>query len=91
MFRKSTTLTATPAAGTTVAWFSSPTSTTALSTTSSYTTPVLTASTTYYIGVTRAAGCEGNERVPVVVNVSNPVAPAISAIGTAICSTAATQ
>ncbi|OXB06826.1 Ig-like domain-containing protein [Flavobacterium pectinovorum] len=86
-----TTLTATPAAGTTIAWYSSPTSTTALSTTNSYTTPVLTANTTYYIGVTRAAGCEGNERVPVVVNVSNPVAPAISTTGTAICSAGATQ
>ncbi|KIQ22269.1 hypothetical protein RT99_08770 [Flavobacterium sp. MEB061] len=87
----SITLTATPAAGTTVAWYSSPTSTTALATTNSYATPVLTANTTYYIGVTRAAGCEGNERVPVVVNVSNPVAPAISTTGTAICSTGATQ
>ncbi|QOG01502.1 gliding motility-associated C-terminal domain-containing protein [Flavobacterium sp. MDT1-60] len=87
----STTLTATPASGTTVAWYSSPTSTTALATTNSYTTPVLTANTTYYIGVTRAAGCEGNERVPVVVNVSNPIAPAISTSGTSICSTGATQ
>jgi len=87
----STTLTAAPAAGTTIAWYSSPTSTTALATTNSYATPVLTANTTYYIGVTRAAGCEGNERVPVVVNVSNPVAPAISTAGTAICSTGATQ
>jgi len=86
-----TTLTATPATGTTVAWYSSPTSTTALATTNSYTTPTLTANTTYYIGVTRAAGCEGNERVPVVVNVSNPVAPAISTAGTAICSTGTTQ
>ena len=87
----STTLTATPAIGTTVAWYSSPTATTPLATTNSYTTPVLTADTTYYIGVTRAAGCEGNERIPVVVNVSNPVAPAISTVGTAICSAGATQ
>ncbi|MBF4519335.1 hypothetical protein IRZ71_23555 [Flavobacterium sp. ANB] len=86
-----TTLTATPVAGTTVAWYSSPTSTTPLATTNSYTTPVLTANTTYYIGVTRAAGCEGNERLPVVINVSNPVAPVISTSGTAICSTGATQ
>jgi gliding motility-associated-like protein/uncharacterized repeat protein (TIGR01451 family) len=86
-----TTLTATPAAGTTVAWYSSPTSTTALATTNSYATPILTANTTYYIGVTRALGCEGNERIPVIVNVSNPVAPVISTVGTAICSTGATQ
>ena len=87
----STTLTATPAGGTTLAWYSSPTSTTALATTNSYTTPTLTANTTYYLAVTRAAGCEGNERVPVVVNVSNPIAPAISTTGTAICSAGATQ
>jgi gliding motility-associated-like protein len=86
-----TTLTATPAAGTTLAWYSSPTSPTALITGNSYTTPVLTTNTTYYIGVTRAAGCESNERVPVVINVSNPVAPVISTSGTAICSTGATQ
>ncbi|WP_029269575.1 T9SS C-terminal target domain-containing protein [Flavobacterium sp. KJJ] len=87
----SATLTATPASGTTVAWYSSATSTTALATTNSYTTPSLTANTTYYIGVTRAAGCEGNERIPVVVNVSNPIAPVVSSSGTAICSTGATQ
>ncbi|WP_456312665.1 Ig-like domain-containing protein [Pseudomonas shirazensis] len=87
----STTLTATPVAGTTLAWYSSPTTATALATGSSFNTPALTANTTYYIGVTRAAGCEGNARVPVVVNVSNPVAPVISTVGTAICATASTQ
>ncbi|TCN59716.1 immunoglobulin domain-containing protein [Flavobacterium circumlabens] len=86
-----TTLTATPAAGTSLSWYSSATSTTPLITANSYQTPVLTTATTYYIGVTRAAGCEGSERVPVVVNVSNPVAPVISTVGTAICSTGATQ
>jgi gliding motility-associated-like protein/uncharacterized repeat protein (TIGR01451 family) len=86
-----TTLTAAPAAGTTVAWYSSPIATVALAATNSYTTPALTANTTYYVGVTRAVSCEGNERIPVVVNVSNPVAPAISTVGTAICSTGATQ
>ncbi|MFC0077236.1 hypothetical protein ACFFLS_09290, partial [Flavobacterium procerum] len=84
-------LTATPAAGTSLAWYSSASSTTALAVGNTYTTPALTANTTYYIGVTRAAGCESNERVPVVVNVSNPVAPAVSNTGTAICSSGATQ
>ncbi|MDR7212369.1 gliding motility-associated C-terminal domain-containing protein [Flavobacterium piscis] len=87
----STTLTATPVAGTTVAWYDSPTSATALATTNSFSTPALTSNTTYYIGVTRAAGCESNERVPVVINVSNPVAPVISNVGTLICSTGTTQ
>ncbi|KAF2081819.1 immunoglobulin domain-containing protein, partial [Flavobacterium sharifuzzamanii] len=86
-----TTLTATPAAGTTLAWYSSEFSTTALAVGNTYTTPALTGNTTYYIGITRAAGCEGNVRVPVVLNVSNPVAPAISNIGLTVCSTGATQ
>ncbi|MHC0440466.1 Ig-like domain-containing protein [Flavobacterium sp. 3-210] len=87
----STTLTATPVAGTTLVWYSSASSTTALATGNTLVTPTLTASTTYYIGVERAGGCEGNNRVPVVVNVSNPVAPAISSSGTAVCSSGATQ
>ncbi|MHC0444867.1 Ig-like domain-containing protein [Flavobacterium sp. 3-218] len=86
-----TTLTATPAAGTSLAWYSSEFSTTALATGNTYTTPALTANTTYYIGITRAAGCEGNVRVPVVLNVSNPVAPAYSNVGTVVCSTGPTQ
>ncbi|NWL01345.1 hypothetical protein DM790_11000 [Flavobacterium collinsii] len=85
------TLTAVPSAGTSLAWYSSATSTTALATGNTYTTSALTANTTYYIGVTRAAGCESNERVPVVLNVSNPVAPAISNTGLTVCSTGATQ
>ncbi|KAF2508771.1 hypothetical protein EYY60_16760, partial [Flavobacterium zhairuonense] len=87
----STNLTATPVAGTTLAWYDSLSSTTALATGSTYTTPNLTANTTYYIGVARAGGCEGNNRVPVVINVSNPVAPAISSSGTAVCSSGTTQ
>ncbi len=86
-----TTLTATPAAGTTVTWYDSPTSSTPGTTGNTFTTPTLTSNTTYYIGVTRATGCEGNERVPVVINVSNPVAPAINTSGTAICATSSTQ
>ncbi|WP_125719803.1 immunoglobulin domain-containing protein, partial [Flavobacterium ustbae] len=86
-----TTLTATPAAGTSLAWYGSEFSTTALAVGNTYTTPALTANTTYYIGITRAAGCEGNVRVPVVLNVSNPVAPAYSNVGTTVCSTGPTQ
>src|SRR6185436_18142544 len=75
----------------TLAWYSSAASTTPLITGNSFTTPALNANTTYYIGISRAAGCEGNVRVPVVLNVSNPVAPAVNNAGTAICSTGATQ
>nr|WP_315223363.1 gliding motility-associated C-terminal domain-containing protein [uncultured Flavobacterium sp.] len=85
------TLTATPAANTTIAWYSSVVSTTPLATTNSFTTPVLTANTTYYIGVSRFTGCEGSERLPVVINVSNPVAPAINNSGTSICTSGANQ
>ncbi|WP_425280025.1 immunoglobulin domain-containing protein, partial [Flavobacterium fluviatile] len=80
-------LLANPVVGTTLAWYDSPTSTVALAAGNSYTTPNLTANTTYYVGVSRTGGCEGSERLPVVVNVSNPVAPAISGAGTSICST----
>ncbi len=86
-----TTLTTTPAAGTTLAWYSSASSTTALATGNSFTTPVLNATTTYYVGISRIGSCEGNVRVPVVLNVSNPVAPAVSNIGTTVCSSGATQ
>lgn len=86
-----TTLTATPAAGTTLSWYGSEFSTTALAVGNTYTTPALTANTTYYIGIARAGGCEGNVRVPVVLNVSNPVAPAYSNVGTTVCSTGAAQ
>ncbi|WP_202703235.1 gliding motility-associated C-terminal domain-containing protein [Flavobacterium sp. UGB4466] len=84
-------LTATPAAGTTLAWYSSPTSTTALSSVNTFTTPALTTSTTYYIGITRSAGCESDERFPVTINVLDPVLPTISTVGTSICSSGATQ
>jgi hypothetical protein len=85
------TLIAVPQSGTTVAWYDSATSTAALATTNTFTTPVLTATTTYYIGVSRANGCESNQRIPVVLTVANPVAPAISSTGTSICSAGATQ
>ncbi|BFM44649.1 hypothetical protein CFS9_32900 [Flavobacterium sp. CFS9] len=84
-------LTATPAAGTTLAWYSSPTSTTALSSVNTFTTPALTTSTTYYIGITRSAGCESDERFPVTINVLDPALPTISTTGTSICSSGATQ
>ncbi|MFD2939263.1 Ig-like domain-containing protein, partial [Flavobacterium notoginsengisoli] len=88
---QSISLTATAAAGTTVAWYDSPTATTALSNTATYTTPALTASTTYYVSTSRVAGCESSERLPVTINVIEPVLPAVSTAGTAICSTGATQ
>ncbi|MGE6354616.1 immunoglobulin domain-containing protein, partial [Flavobacterium sp. NPDC079362] len=84
-------LSATAAPGTTVAWYDSPTSTTALSTSGNYTTPALTASTTYYVSTSRSPGCESDARVPVVINVLNPIKPAVNAAGTSICSAGPTQ
>ncbi|OXA75585.1 gliding motility-associated C-terminal domain-containing protein [Flavobacterium aquidurense] len=88
---QSVALTATAAAGTTVAWYDSPTSTTALSNVATFTTPNLTATTTYYVSTSRVAGCESSDRLPVTINVINPVQPTISTPGTAICSAGATQ
>ncbi|OXA69120.1 hypothetical protein B0A67_20050, partial [Flavobacterium aquidurense] len=84
-------LAATAATGTTVSWYDSPTSTAALSTTGNYTTPALTATTTYYVSTSRSPGCESDARIPVTINVLNPIKPAVSTVGTSICSAGATQ
>ncbi|MBF4464030.1 gliding motility-associated C-terminal domain-containing protein [Flavobacterium sp. LC2016-12] len=70
-----TTLTASLDAGETIRWYNAATAGTLLSSTASYTTPVLTANTTYYVELTRN-GCVNSERNPVTITVSNPVAPA---------------
>ncbi|OIV41794.1 hypothetical protein, partial [Flavobacterium johnsoniae] len=88
---QSVALSATPAAGTTIAWYDSPTSTTALSTANTFTTPALTTSTTYYVSTSRSTGCESDQRLPVTINVIDPAVPVINTTGTAICSTGATQ
>lgn len=90
-YGSSVALSATAAAGTTIAWYNSPTSTTPLSTLSTFTTPSLTATTTYYLSTSRVAGCESSERLPVTINVINPIQPTISTTGTTICSAGATQ
>ncbi|MFG4005193.1 immunoglobulin domain-containing protein, partial [Flavobacterium aquidurense] len=90
-FGQSVALSATAAAGTTVAWYDSPTATTPLSSVGTYTTPALTATTTYYVSTSRNTGCESDQRLPVTINVINPIKPAVNTTGTAICSTGATQ
>ncbi len=57
--------------GTTVKWYSSPSSTTVLATGGTFTTPPLTSSTTYYAAATAGTTCEG-PRVAVTATV-NPV------------------
>ncbi|MFH6994065.1 gliding motility-associated C-terminal domain-containing protein [Flavobacterium sp. FlaQc-48] len=90
-FGQSIALSATAATGTTIAWYDSPTATSALSNVGTYTTPALTATTTYYVSTSRNTGCESDSRLPVTINVVQPVLPVISSTGTAICSTGATQ
>ncbi|MFQ6602801.1 gliding motility-associated C-terminal domain-containing protein [Flavobacterium sp. C3NV] len=90
-FGQSVALSATAAAGTTVAWYDSPTAIAPLSNVGTYTTPALTASTTYYVSTSRNGVCESDQRLPVTINVVQPIAPVISATGTTICSSGATQ
>jgi gliding motility-associated-like protein len=77
----STILTAT-APGGTYQWYNAPVAGTLLFTGPSYTTPILGATTTYYVQST-IAGCTG-PRTPVTVIV-NPVPAAPTALGTTIC------
>lgn len=67
-YNTSATISAVANGNTQIAWFTAATGGTAFATTPSYTTPNLTASTTYYIEVSRN-GCPNGERIPVVVNV----------------------
>lgn len=69
---QATTLIASPASGTTLNWYSSSSSSVSLYTGTSFTTPVLTAATTYYTGISRTSTCESIERTPVTVNI-NPL------------------
>jgi gliding motility-associated-like protein len=68
----------------TYTWYDAATGGTLLFTGSSYTTPVLTATTTYYVQTISASGCSST-RTPVVVTVSAAI-PAPTAIGVTICS-----
>ncbi|WP_438871782.1 putative Ig domain-containing protein, partial [Pedobacter panaciterrae] len=78
-------LKATANGGTTLRWFATASSTTVLATGETFTTPALTATTTYYIEVSKA-GCANVERVPVKVTVtSTPTAPTVAAAGP-VCS-----
>lgn len=57
----------TPPGGTTIFWYSTPFGSTVLQTGNSFTTPVLVANTTYYVGT-----CPGSFRIPVTVLVGGP-------------------
>jgi len=81
------TLTAVPQGGTTIAWFATARDTNVLSSQNTFTTPPLTATTTYYVQVSNATtGCINPVRVPVVVTVTPAVATPVLAAVAAICS-----
>ncbi|WP_084288961.1 Ig-like domain-containing protein [Pedobacter nyackensis] len=76
------TLAATPNGSTSLAWYSAATGGSLLSSTNTYTTPALTATTTYYIEISKA-GCANPERLPVVVTVTPAlITPVITGTGT---------
>ena len=81
---QSTVLSATADAGNTIKWYAAATGGAPLATGSNYTTPALTATTTYYVETTNANGCVSEARVPVTVTV-------ISGGGNTACNTANNQ
>jgi len=77
---QSATLAASTDAGNTISWYSTATGGTPLATGTTFTTPALTSTTTYYIETRNASGCVSATRVPVTVTVtSTPVNPACNA------------
>jgi gliding motility-associated-like protein len=68
---QSTTLSATADAGNTIQWYDAATGGTQVGTGTSFVTPVLSATTTYYVETTNASGCKSATRVPVTVTVLN--------------------
>ncbi|WP_316804689.1 putative Ig domain-containing protein [Pedobacter nototheniae] len=66
---QTTTLSATADAGNTINWYSAATGGTQLATGTSYTTPALTTTTTYYVETVNSNGCVSASRVPVTVTV----------------------
>jgi gliding motility-associated-like protein len=68
-----------PQAGETYNWYDAATGGTLLGTGTSFTTPVLTATTTYYVEAVSAAGCNSATRTAVTVTVNAlPAAPVIN-------------
>ncbi|RYD96929.1 MAG: T9SS type B sorting domain-containing protein, partial [Sphingobacteriales bacterium] len=66
---QSTTLLATAEAGNTITWFDAATAGTQVGSGTSFTTPLLTATTVYYVETTNSNGCVSASRVPVTVTV----------------------
>ncbi|MFC4746176.1 hypothetical protein ACFO5S_01880, partial [Flavobacterium branchiicola] len=65
------TLKATASSGATINWYTDPTGGTPLYTGADFTTPSLSATTTYYVGATTTAGCSSASRIAVAAVVNN--------------------
>lgn len=78
------TLGVTAPTGTTAKWYSAATGGTALNTGNSFTTPVLTSTTTYYVAIAKNGCTEESLRIPAIVTVLPvPTLPAITGTVTA--------
>ncbi|MCX2575099.1 putative Ig domain-containing protein [Pedobacter sandarakinus] len=77
-------LSATPSSDTNLSWYSTPVGGTALATGSTFTTPVLSTTTTFYLEVGRA-GCANSVRLPITVTVTPVLAAPVIAPQAAIC------
>jgi gliding motility-associated-like protein len=77
---------ATPVSGVTYNWYSTPTGGTPLATGTTYTTPALSVSATYYVEADYASGCASASRTTVNANVTSaPAAPIVSLSPVTIC------
>jgi hypothetical protein len=82
---------ANPQSGFTYSWYSGSAGGTALFTGTSFTTPQVTASTTYYVEAVNGNGCPSTSRAAVnVILAPAPVAPQVSTQGTDVCAGSAT-
>jgi gliding motility-associated-like protein len=68
-------LTATASTGATINWYADPTSATVLGTGTTFDTPTLTATTTYYVGAVTSSGCTSTSRIAVaaVINTASSI------------------
>ncbi|KAF2326879.1 beta strand repeat-containing protein, partial [Flavobacterium nitrogenifigens] len=64
-------LTATASNGVTINWYADPTSSKVLETGTTFNTPILTATTTYYVGAVTSLGCTSTSRIAVAAVVNN--------------------
>ncbi|QQL50415.1 gliding motility-associated C-terminal domain-containing protein [Mucilaginibacter ginkgonis] len=80
------TLNVTAAANTTYSWYTAPTGGTLVATGTSFTTPALTATTTYYVAAMRNGCTDASARTPVTINVlPAPAAPVIATTSATVC------